>query len=129
MVGPGLFVELLAGQQSHSGSRRDFFQQSCLGHLRWGLCSVALRGATSRPNAPLALRRSDAGWTRSSGNNSGSLDHGDSIRRLSWRLEPSGAVAAPPGRHDWRFSYNMDDVYPLLFMDLFGWPLHGKIAR
>ncbi len=62
----------------------------------------------------------DAGWTRSSGNNTGALDQGDSIRRLYRRLEPSGAVAASPGRHDWRFNYNMDDVYSLLFMDLLG---------
>jgi hypothetical protein len=32
-----------------------------------------------------------------------------SVRRLARRLEPSGAVPAPPGRHDWRFSHNMAD--------------------
>jgi Chromate transporter len=33
MVGAGAFAELLAGQQSHRGSGRHFFQQSCPGYL------------------------------------------------------------------------------------------------
>jgi hypothetical protein len=40
-------------------------------------------------------------------------------------LEPSWAVATPSGRHDWRLvSYNMDDVYPLLFNGSF-WAAQG----
>src|SRR6476660_1675383 len=99
MVGAGPSAEPLAGQQSH-------------------------RGAGSRPNAPLAFRRSDAGWTRASRNNPGSLDHGDAVRRLSRRLEPSGTVAGPAGRYTWRLGDNLDDIHSLLSMDLFGRPLH-----
>jgi hypothetical protein len=57
-------------------------------------------------------------------NNPGSLDHGDAVRRLSRRLEPSGTVAATAGRPDWRLGDNLDDIHSLLSMDLFGWPLH-----
>src|ERR1700693_2102441 len=124
MVGAGPFVELLAGQQSHRGSGRDFLQQSCPGYFWRGLRSVALRGAASRPNASLAFRRSNAGWTRSSRNNPGSLDHGDAVRRFSRRLEPPRTVASPAGRHDWRLSDNVDDIHSLLSMDLFGRSLH-----
>jgi hypothetical protein len=46
-------------------------------------------------NASLAFRWSDAGWTGPSRNNPGSLDHGDSVCRLSRRLEPTlSAVTA-----------------------------------
>src|ERR1700680_3452395 len=120
MVGAGPSAELLAGQQSHSGSGRNFFQQSCPGYLWRGLRSVALRGTASCPNASLAFRRSDAGWTRPSRNDPGSLDHGDSIRGLSRWLEPSGTVAASTGRHTWCLGDNVDDIHSLLSMDLFG---------
>src|ERR1700676_5419171 len=117
MVGPGPSPEPLAGQRSHRGSGRDFFQQSCDGYLWRGLRSVALRGAASCPNASLAFRRSDAGWARPCRNNPAALEHGDTVRGLAGRLEPSGTVAAVAGRHDWRPGDNLDDIHSLLSMD------------
>src|ERR1700761_5495066 len=124
MVDPDPRPERLVGQRSYSCAGRDFFQQSCPGYLWRCLRRVAIRGSASCSIASLAFRRSDAGWTWSSRNYPGSLDHGDTVRGLSWRLEPSGTVAAPAGGHDWRIGNNLDDIHSLLSMDLFGRPLH-----
>jgi hypothetical protein len=63
--------------------------------LFWAYRHRLVPRAVNTWNASLAFRWSDAGWTGPSRNNPGSLDHGDSVCRLSRRLEPTlSAVTA-----------------------------------
>jgi chromate transport protein ChrA len=123
-LAPVLFADFLPWEQSHRGSRRDFFQQGRVGHLWWRLCRIALRGAAGRPNTSLALRRSDAGRAWACGNDSRSIDYGDPICRVSRRLESPGPVAADRCCRAGRLGHDLDDIYALLPMDLSWPPLH-----
>ena len=122
--GPVLLLGFWLRLESYAISGRSLFQHRGDCHFWRGVCGAPVCGAAGRPTLWLAHRRSDARWFGTRRNDSGPVDHGHAVCRLSRRLEQSWTASTNSSGHARRIDHYLEHLCTLFSMDLPGWTVH-----